>query len=49
MVQTQIGLVGLGPMGLGFVKILAEKGFEVFAWDEESQINANVSNTKTEK
>ena len=49
MVQTQIGLVDLGPMGLGLVKNLAEKGFEVFAWDEESQINANVSNTKNRK
>jgi 6-phosphogluconate dehydrogenase len=49
MVQTQIGLVGLGPMGLGLAKNLAEKGFEVFAWDEESQINANVSNTKNRK
>ena len=49
MVQTQIGLVGLGPMGLGLAKNLAEKGFEVFAWDEESQINANLSNTKNRK
>jgi len=49
MVQTQIGLVGLGSMGLGLAENLAEKGFEVFAWDEKSQINANVSNTKNRK
>jgi 6-phosphogluconate dehydrogenase len=49
MPQTQIGLIGLGPMGLGLAKNLAEKEFEVIAWDEDSQINAKASNIEDRK
>ena len=46
MSQTQIGLIGLGPMGLGLAKNLIEKKFEVVAWDEEGQFSGNLSHAK---
>ncbi len=33
--KPQIGLIGLGPMGVGLAANLSEKGFEVVAWDRD--------------
>ena len=46
MSKAQVGLIGLGQMGLGLAKNLVEKNFEVIAWDEDSQINLNPSNSE---
>lgn len=43
MTKTQIGLIGLGPMGIGLAKNLAKNGFEVIAWDKDDQIIKNAS------
>jgi 6-phosphogluconate dehydrogenase len=49
MPKTQIGLIGLGPMGIGLAENLAEKGLEVFAWDKNAHTCKSVSSTEGQK
>lgn len=49
MPKTQIGLIGLGPMGIGLARNLTEKGLEVSAWDKDAQTLKSASMAEGQK